>query len=164
MNKTLLITFGCSWVYGVGVNRKESMDESQYKKHAWGESICNEYSFRGLISKNLKSNNIKFLWYDLFNHHNYKKSFEIFVGKSPLIIDNFLHYDKNPRDLLSLILENNKLFVKDFSYHRSDWVSDNKKIHTGVKKKLLNVFTYHPTKFGHQEIAKILQPEIERLL
>ena len=60
MKKTLLITFGCSWVYGVGVNYEEGMSIDEYKPNAWDEELCEEYSFRGLIKKNLNVDHINF--------------------------------------------------------------------------------------------------------
>jgi len=332
MKKTLLITFGCSWVYGVGVNYEEGMSREDYQLNAWNPELCDEYSFRGLIKKNLnidtknfslggssnqmqfreakqyffsqqfidhkdsydniivlwgitstarnefysvedktflnvlyntffdkfdplaksitkknydlikrpnwpswedynnlnldnidletlkqiviseklhlrdmqksttfrhllehifgkfswdvdaaiyelsleiklfnsffESSNIKFLWYDLFNHHDYKKSFKKFVDPRAewFELKNFLQYDNKSRDILSLILKNNNSFVKDIAYHLSEWKDDNKKINMGVKKKLLNPISFHPTKLGHVEIAKVLQPEIERFV
>ena len=331
MKKTLLITFGCSWVAGVGVNWEHGMSEDDFNANVKNKDICNEYSFRGLISKNLKidhlnfgegassnqrqfrlaktfffsqkfknikknynniivlwgitstaryelystqsmkhnnfmyntapqydyltnslekneynkikgadwpswedyanlkwsnidieilkdivtteklyarnkldflkfenlfpfvfgkfswdvdastyeiileikmlsnffeNNDINFLWFDTFNHHDYKKSFTKFVDPDSEYFElkNFLEYKSKSRDLLSLILKNNNSFVKDLRYHLSSWTEDNKKISVGVKKKLLNPFTFHPTKYGHDEIAKILQPEIERFL
>ena len=119
-----------------------------------------------MLSDFFENNNINFLWFDTFNHHDYKKSFTKFVDSDSEYFElkNFLEYKSKSRDLLSLILKNNNSFIKDLRYHLSTWTEDNKKINIGVKKKLLNPFSFHPTKYGHIEIAKILQPEIERFM
>ena len=49
--RRLLITFGCSWTYGVGVGYSQNMTEDQHKAIAWNNSICDQLSFRGLLSK-----------------------------------------------------------------------------------------------------------------
>jgi hypothetical protein len=56
----LLITFGCSWTYGVGVGYHDNMSLEQYQKIAWDESICNDLSFRGELSKKYNLFNLNF--------------------------------------------------------------------------------------------------------
>ena len=58
--KKLLVTFGCSWTYGVGVGYFEGMNFDDYELMAWKERICNSLSFRGLLSKKLDFENINF--------------------------------------------------------------------------------------------------------
>jgi hypothetical protein len=57
-----LITFGCSWVYGVGVNYDKSMQFNPeiWQVDAWNSSICNQLSFRGILSKRYNFDNINF--------------------------------------------------------------------------------------------------------
>jgi hypothetical protein len=57
--KTLLLTFGCSWTYGVGAGYESGMSEHEYSQIAWDPNICNKLSWRGLISDK----------YDLFNRN-----------------------------------------------------------------------------------------------
>lgn len=59
-NKTLLITFGCSWTYGVGVGYSDNMSLSEYKKIAWNLDSCNQQSFRAIISKKYNLDNKNF--------------------------------------------------------------------------------------------------------
>jgi predicted RNA-binding protein with PUA-like domain len=320
MKKKLLITFGCSWVFGIGVGYQEGMSRAEYKDIvSWDPVICNEFSFRGLFSKNLnfdnlnfsqggsgnqhqfrlakdfffsttfqdlkedyddivvlwgitstarnelyqlktgdywdffyaleekdtspvkgqwpfpkdfvlysydhnnavyelileirmfnsffKNNNIKCIWFDIFNHHDYNSNIKFGISRpknnqkfnelrqpdwplfheyingtnnvSPEILkeinknffrhsdaqlDNFLLYESNPRDLLSLMLISNNSYVEDTRYHFSDWIVDNNKVAIGVKEKLLNPFSNHPTVLGHQVIYKILEPKILKLI
>jgi len=55
-----LITFGCSWTYGVGVNYINGINEQNFKNKAWNSNLCNNLSFRGLLSKKLNFKNINF--------------------------------------------------------------------------------------------------------
>jgi len=58
MSKKLLITFGCSWTYGIGAAFEHGMSQEDYKSIAWDQDLCNCYSFRGLLSKQLGYDNI----------------------------------------------------------------------------------------------------------
>ena len=49
--KRLLITFGCSWTYGVGASYTQGMSQDEYKETAWDIEKCEQLSFRGLLSK-----------------------------------------------------------------------------------------------------------------
>jgi hypothetical protein len=312
MKKKLLITFGCSWVFGVGVGYREGMTLAEYKTVSHDPAICNELSFRGLLSEKLKfdnlnfsiggssnqhqfrlakdfflsttftdltkeydeivvlwgitstsrnelyhlesgnyrdffytveekewpfpkdfllysydhnsavhelileirmfnsffkNNNIKCIWFDVFNHHDYNSNIRFGISRpknnakydklkqpgwplfddyingtsdaSPEILkeinknffchldsqlDNFLMYESNPRDLLSLMLVNNNSYVDDARYHHSDWHVDNDKVALGIKEKLLNSLSNHPTVAGHQAMYKILEPEVLKLI
>lgn len=60
--KRLLITFGCSWTYGVGVGYESGMSKSQYEEVAWNPELCNNYSFRTLLCRKfgLENKNLSF--------------------------------------------------------------------------------------------------------
>jgi hypothetical protein len=301
--KKLLITFGCSWVFGVGVGYSKGMSEKDYEKIARDPKICDVYSFRGLLSeklrfdninfsmggsgnqcqfrlakeffvsrkfKNLKNeydeiivlwgitstarnelfniqtqeyknffynppypykdwpfpkdfllysydhdaavreiaieinmfnllfeyHNIKCIWFDTFNHHDYlkdtEKAYNVHKGKdwplfnngaclnddnipneiqqeinekisTEIYIKNFLFFTRSPRDLLSMMLSIDQPNLT-LGYHTSTWACDNDNIKIATEKKLLNNYTFHPTKLGHQEIAKILEPEILKIM
>jgi len=110
---------------------------------------------------------IKCLWFDTFNHHDYETNLnpiekEITGCDTPL--ENFLLINNHPRDLLSLMLVKNNSYVDDARYHLSTWDLDNDKLSMGIEKKLLNPYSYHPTAFGHREMADMLSSEIEKLL
>jgi hypothetical protein len=79
-------------------------------------------------------------------------------------IENFLFYENKPRDLLYLMLKNYDINVMDFKYHISNWEDDNAKISQATKQKLLNPISFHPTKLGHRELSKILEPEVLKML
>lgn len=309
--KSLLITFGCSWTYGVGVNYTNDISVTEYNKIAWDQKICDQFSFRGLLSKrynlinenfssggssnqrqfrlakeffslreikqlknefdkilvlwgitstarnemwslesgklvnffysrrdNLKLNkhllkfhydhdhevrslrtemhhwntffkslNINNLWFDTFNHHNYnlpgpeilefenlyktaqgsdwpqwedflKNQFvvnqeiydEITDGKrwawAKLIrpIENLLFDRENPRDLLSKLALQNGCHTVDDRYHRSTRNIDSNRIEYLKNCKILNPISHHPTRLGHEQIADMLSPYIEKFL
>jgi hypothetical protein len=311
--KKLLITFGCSWVWGVGAGYQEGMTLTDYEKVKSNPAICDVLSFRGLLSKNLefdnlnfakggsgnqhqfrlakdfffsatfeelkqeydtivvlwgitstarnelyqleyndysdffygaieedmwpfpkdfllysydcdsavyelileiqmfnsffKNNNIKSIWFDTFNHHDYNSNIKFGVSRpknnakydklkqpywpsfddyingtdnalpetlkeinknffrhADTQLDNFLLYESDTRDLLSLMLIDTNSYVEDNRYHHSAWHVDNNKVAMGIKEKLLNPFSNHPTVLGHQVMYKILEPEILKLI
>ena len=49
-------------------------------------------------------------------------------------------------------------------YHYSEWRSDDPRIDEGIKLKLLNSISMHPTKAGHNLISQILLPHIKELM
>jgi hypothetical protein len=57
---TALITFGCSWTFGVGVGYEEGMKRPEYEKIAWEKSVCDQLSFRGLLSQKYNLVNVNF--------------------------------------------------------------------------------------------------------
>jgi hypothetical protein len=275
----LLITFGCSWTFGVGAGYIPGMDESTYKKIAWNDYIANRYTFRGLLSKkydlinknfaspgssnqkqfrlaklffnttkldqlhkefdqifvmwgitstarnelflieentltnfsyNDKSrlakslvklsydhnyevsslatemlhwntffagNNIKNIWFDTFNHHNYnnieyyKKQYDgSYVDKSEFLthagpeINNLLFKNNNNRDLLSQLAINHGMIIPNNDFHRSDMEIDSVRVTHLIDRNILDPYTYHPTRLGHAELADILSNGIEQLI
>lgn len=58
MKKSLLVTSGCSWTYGVGVGYNVDMALAEYEKIAWDDNLCNQLSFRGILSNKYGLDNI----------------------------------------------------------------------------------------------------------
>jgi len=81
----VLVTFGCSWTYGVGANYKEGMEEEEYMKTAWNEDLIFPNSFRGILSKKLNLLNINFSQGGASNQKNIRKA-NVFLC-SPLFQD-----------------------------------------------------------------------------
>ena len=100
-----------------------------------------------------KSKNILNLWTDTFNHHFY-----------PQTIDNLINAKENPRDLLSLLALYNGCNTIDTTYHSSMWEIDSVRVKYLTDNSILNPFSMHPTKLGHEQIADILSVHIEKLL
>ena len=73
-----LITFGCSWTYGVGVAYTESQKLSKFRKYAWYPKICDRYSFRGQLSKKFNLENINFSYGGSSNQDQFFKAIEYF--------------------------------------------------------------------------------------
>lgn len=55
-----LITFGCSWTYGVGSHWEPGMTEKEYKETAWDHELVYQHSWRKIISDQLNLTNINF--------------------------------------------------------------------------------------------------------
>ena len=73
-----MITFGCSWTYGVGVGYNTVIDLEQYKKIAWKQDICNPLSFRGLLSEKYFLKNINFSSGGSSNQRQFRMAREFF--------------------------------------------------------------------------------------
>lgn len=78
-SKNLLITFGCSWTYGVGVGYEPGMTEREFKAVAWEENICNAHSFRGILSQQYNFSNINFSLGGSSNQRQFRQA-KLFFG------------------------------------------------------------------------------------
>jgi hypothetical protein len=96
---------------------------------------------------------VKNLWFDTFNHHDYLSTVEHMIFKN-----------KNPRDLLSQLAIQQETNLSDQSYHQSVWKQDDDRLLPLVEKGVLNPFSYHPTRLGHQLIANMCEPLLQNLL
>lgn len=292
----LLVTFGCSWTYGVGIDYYDGMTKKQYLNTNQKSASANTNSFRGILSKQLGFKNknfskgassntaqfrkaemyftsnefkkhsydnvyvlwgitslartelfsiqnnsmldifyhrsdskygklylkehydnenelrllsnqidhwnhyfkllgIKNYWFDTFNHHDYpmynnakldqtvynnikgtdwpdyknyveninsadivnNEMFTMGCGKNAKqFSDSFLFFKNKPRDLLSKLCFHNSVYEFDNQYHNSEWESDTTRINGLVEKDILNPISFHPTKKGHTQIAKII--------
>jgi len=259
MNKAL-ITFGCSWTFGVGAGfgaEYESKNALELTKKCWDTSINEKYSFRSLLCKKYRLDNINFSKGGSSNQTQFRLAENFFISEnfedlqirynnniyvmwcitsvfrgdyyvkrdnkftsicynhtvndlenklSKLILDHFYDYDveietlnthmhhwnqyfsglgikniwidtfnhhdyinpvynlcfknENPRDLLSKMTK----FCDSEKYHTSVWKVDKKTIQKGISLNLLNPYSKHPNAIGHSTIAKILSPEIEKLI
>ncbi len=76
-----LITFGDSWVLGVGAEYQDGMSEEEYRKIAWSEpKIC----FRQLISNQLGLNNFNLSKGGSSNQTQFRLALETFFGKDKI--------------------------------------------------------------------------------
>lgn len=101
-----------------------------------------------------ESINIKNIWFDSFNHHEYAKE----------SLRNFLNSASNHKDLLSYlnILHGNNKFTK--TYHLSEWLHDSDRLSFLVNKGMLNPYSFHPTVAAHVQIAELFEPIIKEKL
>jgi hypothetical protein len=81
MNSKTLITFGCSWTFGVGVGYQELMSKEELKKIAWDENLCNKKSFRGLLSQRYQYNNLNLAEGGSSNQKQFRKAKRFFNSK-----------------------------------------------------------------------------------
>ncbi len=84
-------------------------------------------------------------WFDTFNHHEYRYT-------SP----NMILGEKTPRDLMSLICEEEGLVLKRDDYHFSSWWRDSERIKFLEQKKLVNPHSFHPNRICHEKIADMI--------
>ena len=92
---------------------------------------------------------IPVLWFDTFNTHKY-----------PNKPRNFL----KAGDLLTLMLKYcNIKYKRGWFYHFSDVRSDDPRITAGIENGLLNPYSKHPTKKGHEILYQILYPHVKEL-
>ena len=79
--KTLLVTFGCSWTFGVGVGYVQGMSHDEYIKIAWDHKRCGEFSFRGLLSKKYNLTNKNFAEGASSNQRQFRYAREFFCSQ-----------------------------------------------------------------------------------
>ena len=48
---TRLVTFGCSWTFGVGLGWEPGMTQEEYQVSKKNVDIADKYSFRGLLAE-----------------------------------------------------------------------------------------------------------------
>lgn len=92
------------------------------------------------------AHNIKNIWVDTFNHHEYN-----------FIVNNMLGNELPQRDLMSQLAVKNGINSIDKTYHNSVWKIDSDRVNFLVKKEILNPISMHPTQEGHRQIFEILK-------
>ena len=99
-----------------------------------------------------QSNNITNIWIDTFNHHNY-----------PIEIKNYIKLDPQASDIMSnMCIRSGYREFKNDEFHISGHAIDDSRSKFLVENGYLNSQTLHPTLKGHQLIADILIPVIEK--
>ena len=78
MKKKLFITFGCSWMYGVGVGYHSGQSVTEYYANAWDPVVCDTKSFRGVLSKNFGLDNKNFSMGGSSNQHQFNSAKKYF--------------------------------------------------------------------------------------
>lgn len=112
--------------------------------------LADEMNFMNLF---YSANGIKNIWFDTFNHHNY-----------PVKIDNLLETGCMYRDLMSSMAHSRGFTDFEQDYHKSSWVIDSKRVSFLLENNLVNPYSFHPTKQGHEEIAKIISKQLDQIL
>ena len=90
MAKILLITFGCSWTYGVGVGYEKSMSKKVFVSNAWKQEICDRLSWRGLLCGRFDLSNLNFSCGGSSNQKQFRLAVEFFGSDQyQTLIKNF---------------------------------------------------------------------------
>lgn len=127
-------------------NDKDELSDIIREKHYDHEVELNRLSEQILHwDKYFSMIGVENYWFDTFNHHEYRyDSPNMILGK------------KNPRDLMSLICEEEGLILKRDDYHLSCWWTDSERIKFLEQKKLVNPHSLHPNMKCHIKIADII--------
>jgi len=136
---------------------------------------------------------IKNYWFDTFNHHDYQKDHPGVINfktdeytvekdrrkkdqdnkitveikeesiKASKPISNLLFNNHPQRDLCTLLCKKHGMTKLDNDYHTSTYREDTNRIKFLAEKGIVNPYSYHPTKEGHQQIAEMVLNEINTL-
>lgn len=102
---------------------------------------------------------IKNYWFDSFNHHDYTVnspgSGKDYINNTN--IQNFVIQHEYARDLMSQLILTSGIDKFDSAYHTSTWLLDTNRADLLIEKKLVNPFSFHPTKIGNEKIADMMQ-------
>jgi hypothetical protein len=82
MKKTALVTFGCSWTYGIGVWYEPGMSYDELKTDWHKRRDGDEFSFRALLSKKYGLHNINLSEGGASNQKQFRAVKEFFAGNS----------------------------------------------------------------------------------
>ncbi len=80
MRENLLITFGCSWTYGVGVGYIKGMSSENYLAIAQDEVRNNRWSYRGILCDTLGFDNLNFAQGKMSNQAQFFRAKRYFGG------------------------------------------------------------------------------------
>jgi hypothetical protein len=79
--KSLLITFGCSWTYGIGAGYDESMSEDFYTENVrWSHELCYEHSWRKIVLEHFDIKGLNFSVGGSSNSRQFKIAKNFFIN------------------------------------------------------------------------------------
>ena len=87
-NNNILITFGCSWTFGVGATYMTGMSLEQFERYAWDEYYITKYTFRKLISDQLGCEHVNFSYGSSSNQKQFRLAREFFLTKDKRWFEN----------------------------------------------------------------------------
>jgi len=76
-----LITFGCSWTFGIGANYEKGMSRKQYEdlgSGTWTDEVVSPFAFRTLLSERLGMENVNFSKGGSSNQRQERRALEFF--------------------------------------------------------------------------------------
>ena len=81
-NKSILITFGCSWTFGIGAGYEDGMDPQHYEKNIRYDSELNwNYSWRKIVSEYFNVRNLNFSVGGSSNQRQFKEARNFFASE-----------------------------------------------------------------------------------
>lgn len=86
MAKTLLVTFGCSYTFGVGAYYRHGMLSEDFRKNAWNKEVCDRDSWRGILCRRHGLDNVNFASGGSSNQKQFRLAREYFSSQE------FLHH------------------------------------------------------------------------
>jgi hypothetical protein len=142
------------------INFKFDLDKSKLSESYFKYSYNHDHEVNQLAlemsfwNDYYQSKGINNLWIDTFNTHKYSCH-----------IDNLFNVENtHSRDLLSQLAIANGIGYLDGNYHLSSWTSDSNRVEFLVEQGILNPYTMHPTRLGHEQISELLSDDIKKLL
>jgi hypothetical protein len=88
----LLLTFGCSWTFGTGAEWHKDISRKEQMSNRMDEEIVYPRSFRGILSKKFKLQNINYAFPTSSNQRNFRIAREIFTNEE--VLTYLLNRDK----------------------------------------------------------------------
>ena len=122
MSKQLLITFGCSWTYGVGVGYQDGMAPRDFAKIAWNPDYCDQYSFRSILSKKFNMDNVNISKGGSSNQEQFRLAENFFSSTK------FFNLQNKYNDIVVLwgitSILRNEIFFNNLQYSKSFFYTD----------------------------------------
>lgn len=104
------------------------------------DTLSKNMQFWDQYFKSLQINNF---WFDTFNTHDYQYQNKF----------NMINLENKPRDLLSQLCKINGIDSTDQNYHLSNWIIDTDRLQPLIDLGVLNPYSLHPTKLGHEQLT-----------
>lgn len=83
MNDTVLITFGCSWTYGIGAGYLPGMDVDYYENEVrYNKELCYEFSWRKIVKEHFNCDHINFSRGGSSNERQFRYAREFFCSNT----------------------------------------------------------------------------------
>lgn len=121
--KSLLITFGCSWTYGIGLCWHPGISAEEFESSRWLPEICDKFSFRGILADRYNLDTLNFSQGGSSNQTQFRLAREYFGS---------LLYEQHQRQYEKILVvwgitstARNELYFADSGLRRSFMYSGN---------------------------------------
>jgi hypothetical protein len=131
----LLITFGCSWTHGIGINYIPNMSKEKYFSKKSDIKLIEDKTFRMLLANKYSLDNLNFSIGGSSNQAQFRKAQEFFIS------DQFFDIKKQYKKIIVMWGITSVLRTEIFD---KDWVQIHfTKIKTGYKNISNALFEFH---------------------